>query len=96
MSFGKLLPSATAYRETFESAKHLSIVDGDIFDCVLAYTCMGNVDTLWTENTKHFKKYSFLKVENPLKMEMGRKIIKILFLVMLLGTVTVKVYEEAC
>jgi hypothetical protein len=29
-------------------------------------------------------------------MEMGRKIIKILFLVMLLGTVTVKVYEEAC
>ena len=64
VSFGKLLPSAKTYIETFESAKHLSIVDDDIFDCVLAYTCKGNVDTLWTENTKHFKKYSFLKVEN--------------------------------
>jgi len=73
VGFRKLLPSATTYRETFESAKHLSIVDGDIFDCVLAYTCKGNVDTLWTENTKHFKKYSFLKVENPLKWKWEEK-----------------------
>jgi predicted nucleic acid-binding protein len=72
-SFGKLPPSATTYRETFESAKHLSIVNGDIFDCVLAYTCKGNVDTLWTENTKHFKKYSLLKVENPLKWKWEEK-----------------------
>ena len=73
VAFGKIYPSAAVYREAFESAKRLSIVDGDIFDCILAQTCKGNVDTLWTENTGHFKDYTFLKVENPLKWKWEEK-----------------------
>jgi len=64
---GKLLPKASTYNETFKFAKEQAVVNGDVFDCVLAYTARGNVDTIWTENTRHFKKYPFLKVENPLE-----------------------------
>lgn len=73
VALGKLLPSASTYRENFESAKRLSIVNGDIFDCVLAHSCKGNVDTMWTENIRHFKKYPFLKVEDPLKWKWEEK-----------------------
>ncbi|MEM1990901.1 MAG: hypothetical protein QW782_09775, partial [Candidatus Bathyarchaeia archaeon] len=73
VNIGKLLPSAVAYRAALESARRLSIVDGEIFDCILAHTCEGNIDTLWTENTRHFKRYSFLEVENPLEWRWEEK-----------------------
>ena len=69
----KLLPIPAAYCETFESAEDLSIIDGDVFDCVLAHTAKGNADTIWTENVGHFKKYSFLSVENPLEWKWEEK-----------------------
>jgi len=73
VAIGKLLPTPATYGEAFESAKHLSIVNGDIFDCVLAHTATGNVDTIWTENTQHFKEYAFLSVENPLEWKWEEK-----------------------
>lgn len=66
VAVGKLLPDIAAYSEAFESAKDLSIVSGEVFDCVLALTARGKVDTIWTENTRHFKRYAFLNAENPL------------------------------
>jgi len=66
VAIGKLLPDIAAYSEAFESAKDLSIVNGEVFDCVLAFTARGNVDTIWTENTRHFKRFAFLNTENPL------------------------------
>lgn len=65
VSITKLLPTPAMYREMFESAEDLSVVDGDVFDCILAYTARGNTDTVWTENVRHFKKYSFIGAENP-------------------------------
>ncbi|KPV65381.1 MAG: hypothetical protein AOA65_0243 [Candidatus Bathyarchaeota archaeon BA1] len=67
VAIGKMLPNAATYSEAFESARDLSIVNGDVFDCVLAHTARGNVDTIWTENTPHFKEYAFLSAENPLE-----------------------------
>lgn len=67
VAIGKLIPTVEAYGETFKWAGELSTVDGEVFDCVLAYTAKGNVDTIWTENKQHFKKYTFLSVENPLE-----------------------------
>lgn len=61
----KLVPSSAMYCKAFESAEELSIIDGDIFDCVLAHTGKGNVDTIWTENVRHFEKYRFMSAENP-------------------------------
>jgi predicted nucleic acid-binding protein len=61
----KLVSSSAVYCKAFESAEESSIVDGDIFDCVLAHTGEGNVDTMWTENVKRFEKYRFMSVENP-------------------------------
>ena len=69
----KLLPTTATYSETFESAEELSIVDGDVFDCALAHTASGNVDVIWTENTRHFKRYTFINVENPLKWKWEEK-----------------------
>jgi len=69
----KLLPASATYRETFESAEALSVVDGDVFDCVLAHTAKGNADTIWTENIRHFKKYDFISVENPLEWKWEEK-----------------------
>jgi len=69
----KLLPDSAAYREAFESAEDLSVTDGDVFDCVLAHTAKGNADTVWTENIRHFKKYGFISVENPLKWKWEEK-----------------------
>lgn len=73
VAIGKLLPTAVAYGEAFESAKHLSIVNGGVFDCVLAHTAKEKVDTIWTENTQHFKEYAFLSVENPLEWKWEEK-----------------------
>lgn len=67
VAIGKLIPIDEAYGETFKWVGELSTVDGEVFDCVLAYTAKGNVDTIWTENKQHFKKYTFLSVENPLE-----------------------------
>jgi len=61
----KLVSSSAMYCKAFESAEESSIVDGDIFDCVLAHTGKGNVDTIWTENVRHFEKYRFMSAENP-------------------------------
>jgi len=69
----KLLPTSASYCETFGSAEELSVIDGDVFDCVLAYTAKGNVDTIWTENVGHFKRYSFIGVENPLEWKWEEK-----------------------
>lgn len=69
----KLVPSSDMYCKAFESAEDLSITDGDIFDCVLAHTMKGNVDTIWTENVRHFKKYGFVGVENPLEWKWEEK-----------------------
>ena len=64
-----LLPTKEAYREALNAAEERQVTGGDIFDCILAYTAREKVDTIWTDNEKHFKTYSFLKVENPLKWE---------------------------
>jgi len=64
-----LLPTAEAYGEALNTAEDRQVTGGDIFDCILAYTARGKVDTIWTDNTKHFTAYSFLKAENPLKWE---------------------------
>lgn len=69
----KLVPSSDMYCKAFESAEELSITDGDIFDCVLAHTVKGNVDTIWTENVRHFKKYGFVGVENPFEWKWEEK-----------------------
>jgi hypothetical protein len=69
----KLVPSSDMYCKAFESAEELSITDGDIFDCVLAHTGKGNVDTIWTENVRHFKKYGFVGVENPFEWKWEEK-----------------------
>lgn len=69
----KLLPTATAYAEAFESARGLSLLNGDIFDCILAHTAKKNADTIWTENIQHFKEYAFLNVENPLEWRWEEK-----------------------
>jgi len=69
----KLVPSSEMYCKTFESAEELFIVDGDIFDCVLAHTGKGNVDIIWTENVRHFKKYRFVGVENPFEWKWEEK-----------------------
>lgn len=73
VAIGKLLPKAAAYIEAFESARNLSIVNGDVFDCVLAHTARGNVDTIWTENTRHFEEYAFISAENPLEWKWEEK-----------------------
>ena len=65
MAIKKLVSTPVVYCKAFESAEELSIVSGDIFDCVLAHTGSGNVDTIWTENVRHFEKYRLLSVENP-------------------------------
>ena len=69
----KLVPSSDMYCKAFESAENLSITDGDIFDCVLAHTVKGNVDTIWTENVRHLKKYGFVGVENPFEWKWEEK-----------------------
>ena len=62
-----LLPSEEAYREALNTAEDRQVTGGDISDCILAYTARGKVDTIWTDNTKHFAGYSFLRAEDPLK-----------------------------
>lgn len=69
----KLLPTSATYCETFESAEDLSVIDSDVFDCVLAHTAKGNADTIWTDNIRHFKKYGFISVENPLEWKWEEK-----------------------
>lgn len=64
-----LIPTEEAYREALNAAEKQQAKGGDIFDCILAYTANGKVDTIWTDNTRHFTAYSFLKAENPLKWE---------------------------
>jgi len=64
-----LLPTEEAYREALNAAGDWQVTGGDVFDCVLAYTARGRVDTIWTDNTKHFAAYSFLETENPLEWE---------------------------
>jgi predicted nucleic acid-binding protein len=64
-----LLPTEEAYKEAMNTAEERQATGGDIFDCILAHTARGKVDTIWTDNTKHFTAYSFLKAENPLKWE---------------------------
>jgi len=73
VAIGKLLPTAAIYIEAFKSARDLSIVNGDVFDRVLAHTARGNVDTIWTENTQHFEEYAFLSAENPLEWKWKEK-----------------------
>lgn len=61
-----LLPSDEAYREALNAAEDAQVTGGDIFDLILAYTAKGEVDTIWTDNIKHFETHTFLRVENPL------------------------------
>jgi len=69
----KLIPASAAYCEAFETAEKTSVTDGDVFDCMLACTAKGNVDTIWTENTGDFKRYGFINVENPLEWRWEEK-----------------------
>jgi len=64
-----LLPTGDAYREALKTAEKQQIAGGDIFDCILAYTARGKVDTIWTDNIRHFEAYTFLKAENPLRWD---------------------------
>lgn len=73
VAIGKLLPTVTTYNEALESAGDLFLIDGEVFDCVLAQTAKGKADTVWTENLKHFEKYAFLNVENPLEWRWEEK-----------------------
>lgn len=64
-----LLPTKEAYRAALKTAEDRQVTGGNIFDCILAYTARGKADTIWTDNTKHFHAYSFLKAENPLRWD---------------------------
>jgi len=64
----KLAPSN--YVDALRHAARLGLRGGEVFDAVLAYTCRGIVDYIWTENVDDFQHYaSFLEAENPLEWE---------------------------
>jgi len=63
----KANPTLKAPREVFKLAKELKLSKGQIFDCLLAVTAKENyMEMIYTEDTDHFKAYSFLKALNPL------------------------------
>jgi predicted nucleic acid-binding protein len=62
-----LLPTEQTYTDALKTAEAQQMEGGDIFGSILAHTAKGKVDTIWTDNTKHFESYPFLKAENPLK-----------------------------
>jgi len=63
----KVLPSSMTSRTAFQLAGDLSLKGSKIFDCLLAAIANENgIETIYTENTKDFERYDFLKVENPL------------------------------
>jgi len=64
-----LSPTEETHREALNTAEDRQVTGGTIFDCILAHTARGKVDTIWTDNTKHFTSYPFLKTENPLKWD---------------------------
>ena len=64
-----LLPTEETHREALNTAEDQQATGGDIFDRILAHTAKGKVDTIWTDNTKRFTSYLFLKTENPLKWD---------------------------
>ena len=63
---GLISPTRETYTEAFSSLDERRITGGDIFDHILAYTAKDRVDTIWTDNTRHFQGYPFLDAENPL------------------------------
>jgi predicted nucleic acid-binding protein len=62
-------PTRETYAEAFASLRERQVTGGDVFDHILAYTVKDKADTIWTDNTRHFQGYSFLKAENPLDWE---------------------------
>jgi len=63
----KLNPSSHAPLQVFKLVKELKLPWSGVFDCVLAVTAKENdVEAIYTENVADFKRYSFLKVTNPL------------------------------
>ena len=66
----KLLPSAGAYLDSIKLAGKIRKTSAKIFDCLLAITARENgVETIYTENTKDFEQFEFMKPINPFKME---------------------------
>jgi len=64
---GKLNLTPLMTRDALLLAGELGLRGGEVFDCVLAVTARENdVYEIYTQNTRDFAKYPFLKVVNPL------------------------------
>jgi len=62
----KLMPAN--YVEALRRAARLGLRGGEVFNAILAYTCRGVVDYIWTVNVEDFQHYTAsLRVENPLE-----------------------------
>ncbi|RLI06234.1 hypothetical protein DRO24_05130 [Candidatus Bathyarchaeota archaeon] len=64
----KIISTSTTLREVFKLAGELGLRGGTIFDCLLAVTAKENgVKAIYTENERDFRRFTFLKVVNPLR-----------------------------
>ena len=63
----KIYPRKSNLKNTFELLSKYNITKQEIFDVVFVATLLDNgVDGIITINTKHFERFAFLKVLNPL------------------------------
>jgi predicted nucleic acid-binding protein len=63
----KIYPRKSNLKNTFELLSKYNITKQEIFDVVFVATLLDNgVDGIITRNTKHFERFEFLKVLNPL------------------------------
>lgn len=67
-SFKIIYPSQEALKLAFSLTKKKKLIGRRIFDIYLAATMIvNNVDTIYTNNEKHFRIFKELKVVNPFK-----------------------------
>lgn len=63
----KIYPRKSNLKNTFDLLSKYNITKQEIFDVVFVATLLDNgVDGIITRNTKHFERFEFLKVLNPL------------------------------
>ena len=63
----KIYPRKSNLRNAFDLLSKYNITKQEIFDVVFVATLLDNgVDGIITRNTKHFERFEFLKVLNPL------------------------------
>lgn len=63
----KIYPRKSNLRNVLDLISKYNVAKQEIFDAVLVATLLGNgVNGIITKNTKHFDRFEFLKVLNPL------------------------------